>query len=1069
MLSKPRTAPLRTLLLRSVAFLAAAALSPLTAQNSLHISEFMATNETTLSDEDGEETDWIEIRNGSSQSRSLNGWYLTDDANDLEKWRFPAVTVPAGGFLLVFASGKDRHIAGAELHANFKLNKNGEYLALVQSNGTSVASEYAPVFPEQFEDIAYGLNSSGAKRFFDAPTPGSTNAGSGFEGVVSSVWFSHERGFYSSLTSVNISASPSDATIRYTLDGSAPTQFYGSIYTGPLALTQTTVLRVLAYRPGYISSDVETHTYLSLQSTLEQPESVPGYPQHNYDIGSGNATVQHDYEMDPAIVASQGDDLLEGLTAIPTVSIAAAPWHIFGNSGFYDGTDVERPVSIEVIYPNEPHRNHQANAGIESHSHKRLKRSLRLNFRNEYGDAKFHTDLLTEAPLNGEGATDTVDRLILRGGNNRSWARNWNPGKTTYAIDQFFRDSQIAMTGIGAHGTFAHLYINGLYWGLYNVTERPDKWFTSTYMGGDEDDWFAMNHGGDLSGNDDRYDYLTNSLVNKDMSDPSKYAELQQYLNVENFIDYVSLAFWMGLGDWPTNNFYGGNRNGSSALGATPHQYFAWDGEWCFDAPFGFSNAGQRAHVHPDFRSNKNGGPTLAALWHAARDNDEFMLRFADRVHRNVHNDGPLSDASAIQRWDTLNNVIEDAILAESARWGDALASVGHPKRTRSQHWQPQVAKIRGLMAGNADVLIDALRDEGFYPSIDAPVFAQHGGSVPSGYALTMTTPDGGTIYFTADGSDPRLAGGGVAPSAQSYGGPVPLGSGGTIHARVRKNGTWSAMTSADFFSGYPLRISEFLASNQTGLTDESGDYDDWVEIYNAGAATVHLEGLYLTDQLQQPLKWALPSGVYLGPDERLVIWADASPQEGPLHANFKLAAGGEELGLFFADGGQPTLIHGFAFGPQGANISSGTLPAEVPLLVSFFAPSPGASNVPLAGQSAPFDAPNPNQNAVALKALNAPVAGQTLIFEVTAAPSTGGLLALGQVPVVFPTTPADTLLVLPDSAELWPIFLTNSAGKALVTIDVPQLPALVGHAVYFQAAVEPFTFSNGVVATFGG
>src|SRR6185436_2198371 len=122
----------------------------------VEITEFMASNSRILRDQDGDYPDWIEIHNTGVNTVNLNGWSLTDDANDLTKWHFPATNLLANGYLVVFASGKDRAVAGAELHTSFNLAAGGEYLALVKPNG-SIASEFGEEFPEQFEDISYGI------------------------------------------------------------------------------------------------------------------------------------------------------------------------------------------------------------------------------------------------------------------------------------------------------------------------------------------------------------------------------------------------------------------------------------------------------------------------------------------------------------------------------------------------------------------------------------------------------------------------------------------------------------------------------------------------------------------------------------------------------------------------------------------------------------------------------------------------------------------------------------------------------------------------------------------------
>ncbi len=121
------------------------------------INEFMAINNSVLRDEDLDFSDWIELKNLSSGTVDLAGWRLTDKADNLNRWQFPAATIPPGGFLVVFASDKNRAVAGSELHTNFKLSGDGEYLGLIRPDGVTVESEYAPVFPPQIADISYGL------------------------------------------------------------------------------------------------------------------------------------------------------------------------------------------------------------------------------------------------------------------------------------------------------------------------------------------------------------------------------------------------------------------------------------------------------------------------------------------------------------------------------------------------------------------------------------------------------------------------------------------------------------------------------------------------------------------------------------------------------------------------------------------------------------------------------------------------------------------------------------------------------------------------------------------------
>jgi CotH kinase protein/Lamin Tail Domain len=121
------------------------------------ITEFMAANNVTLNDENGENSDWIEIQNQGASSASLAGWFLTDTTNNLVKWSFPATNLPPSGFIVVFASENNRRTPGAPLHTNFRLSAGGEYLALVAPDGTNIVSQFAPVFPRQVADVSYGV------------------------------------------------------------------------------------------------------------------------------------------------------------------------------------------------------------------------------------------------------------------------------------------------------------------------------------------------------------------------------------------------------------------------------------------------------------------------------------------------------------------------------------------------------------------------------------------------------------------------------------------------------------------------------------------------------------------------------------------------------------------------------------------------------------------------------------------------------------------------------------------------------------------------------------------------
>ena len=247
-------------------FLRSLRLEPLESRRflSLSLSEFMADNTDTLADAQGEYHDWIEIHNGWSVNIKLGGWYLTDDPADLTKWQFPDITLGGGRSLVVYASGEDALIAG-QYHTNFKLDADGEYLALVNPGG-GVHQEYAPAYPVQYEDISYGITEAGP-RYFAAPTPGRDN-GLGLEDPYNLVYASHPGGTFVETLSLEFYAPNAEAVIHYTLDGSEPTES-SPTFDAPILLTETTFVQACAVLPGEEPGPVLAHTYIALDSSLE--------------------------------------------------------------------------------------------------------------------------------------------------------------------------------------------------------------------------------------------------------------------------------------------------------------------------------------------------------------------------------------------------------------------------------------------------------------------------------------------------------------------------------------------------------------------------------------------------------------------------------------------------------------------------------------------------------------------------------------------------------------------------------------------------------------------------------
>ncbi|MGQ9588672.1 MAG: chitobiase/beta-hexosaminidase C-terminal domain-containing protein [Planctomycetota bacterium] len=642
------------------------------------------------------------------------------------------------------------------------------------------------------------LSSLETRRYFREPTPGAPNAG-GFVGFVADTKFSVRRGFYDEPFLVEISTETPGATIRWTTDGSWPTASHGQVYSGPILVETTTTLRAAAFKEGYEPTNVDTQTYIFLADVLRQGANPPGYPT----VWQGYPA---DYAMDPEIATDVSSlhyapTLAEDLKSIPTLSLAIDRDDWMGPArGIYThslsrGAEWERPASIELLYPDGSEDGFHANCGVRMQGGSSArpgegKHSFRLVFKERYGDGKLRRRLFRDSPA-GE-----FDTIVLRCFSTDSWHfkdggsryRRWD---SQFIRDVWMRDSQLAMGHVSSHGTYVHLYVNGMYWGIYNPSERPDEDFMVSYFGGREEDWDIVKDFNELfRGTRDSWSQLM-SLANAGLGTLEAYQRVQGndpdgtrnpsypvLLDVDNLIDYMILHVFACAEDWPHHNWYAA-RNRTGECGGW--RFFVWDQEIVLDFVFR-----DRTDV-----SNDN---SPAKVYSSLRANPEFRLRFADRLRKHLFDGGALAVEECRKRWLRRADEIDRAVVAESARWGDYRMDVPDPSNspaelyTREGHWLPEKAKVLGeYLPESHRLALERFRADGLYPPVEAPKFRQHGGVVPEGFELEVTAP-AGTIYYTLDGSDPRLLGGQVSPRARAVGesaGGVLVASGAACRALV--------------------------------------------------------------------------------------------------------------------------------------------------------------------------------------------------------------------------------------------------------------------------------------------
>ncbi len=242
------------------------------------INEFMASNGTTLADKEGNFPDWIELYNPDAVAVNLSGWYLTDDAADKKKWQFPAVSLPAGGYLVVFASVEDRRNPAEQLHTNFAIDIEGEYLALIKPDGVAIATEFAPKFPEQQRDVSFGYapgTPPGNAVYLSTPTPGAPNTPASPTGIAETVAFSVAAGPFQAPFSLSLSGVGIGQQVRYVVAPAAsgattpePTAT-SPLYTAPIAISSSSVVRAALFSTdGKVRGATRTVYYSKISPAL---------------------------------------------------------------------------------------------------------------------------------------------------------------------------------------------------------------------------------------------------------------------------------------------------------------------------------------------------------------------------------------------------------------------------------------------------------------------------------------------------------------------------------------------------------------------------------------------------------------------------------------------------------------------------------------------------------------------------------------------------------------------------------------------------------------------------------
>ncbi len=799
----------------------------------LLISEFLASNDHSLRDQDGDASDWIEIANSSEETVNLSGWTLTDSQAAPKRWTFPAVSILPRGFLVVFASGKDRADAIHELHANFRLDRSGGYLALLRPNGV-VASEFAPAYPPQFPDVSYGHLATDplATGYFVTPTPGAANSEGG-PGFAPGVRFSRIGGTYQSAFSLSLSTPDPMAVIRYTLDGSVPTD-RSPIYTQPLTINASTAVRARSFVDGLLPGPLGAEYYVRLAPSAAGASST--LPLVVVDsFGGGFVPPDGEYPAFLSVYEPRGGS--GSLTNAPDLR-ARCRLNIRGSSTLFQEKRNyslelrdERDADVALSPLGMPADSDWVLYAPNNFEPILIHNPFIFRLSNEIGRyasrARFVELYITTEGGNLSSASYAgiyvLMEKIKRGSDRVDVARleetQVDPPEVTGGYLLKIDRLDPGDSGLDAGGQSI-----GFIYPKEEEMDLPQRAPQRTYI---------RNY----------IDAFRDALYSANWQDP--VLGWRPYVDVDSWIDHHILNVMA----------FNVDALRLSAFFYKPRELPLHFGPlWDFDRALNSTDGRDSNPRVWRSRTSDLGTDFFNYPWWGRLFRDpDFWQRWIDR-YEELRRDS-FSTNHLFALIDALTDEVRPAQPREVARWSGFTSPRGS--------YQNEINSLKTWLTRRLEFM-----DTNF---LAAPVLTPSPGPAPTDGSVQITAPAGATVYYTLDGTDPRAAGGDIAPGARVYSGPIAVGTGARIRARARddahKNLTgannppisspWSGLAEGLYTSDEPttagdLQITEIqyrpappdateLAGNPV-LT--RADFE-FLELRNAGPRRIDLRNLH--------------------------------------------------------------------------------------------------------------------------------------------------------------------------------------------------------------------------------
>ena len=856
------------------------------------ISEFMADNEHGIRDDDNRRSDWIELYNFGTEAVNLDGWFLTDDPADLTQWPFPPFSLKANSYLLVWASGEDRTQAPAPLHTNFSLDKDGGFLALVDLD-TNIVSTFAPAYPPQPPDVSYGRDAADPSitGYFANPTPGVANATTG-PGFAPEPVFSVGDGVFTNST-VTVALSAPSGEIRFTQDGSVPAAS-STLYTSPLTVTASRTIKARVFQDGLLPGTVVARTYLLVDN------SVAGFKSKLpllFISTSGRGIVDH---PPPGTTRTFGS-----LLAVDTFRGLSSP---LGTPDYLGQCGISIRGQSSAGFPKRPYRlelqdayRRPHNAGLFG-----LPADDDWILYNPYTDKPFLQNFLAYELFEEMGHYSVRRRFV-------ELFVQTTTGRISYPRDYagiylLLEKIQVDKDRVDLEEMTPYAIlepeIQGGYMFKKDKDSAGDRNFSTQGGAGFSPQALKVHAPGPREITTPQLNWLVNylrqferALYASNWKSAVGTNHYSWYLDVGSFVDnHWIVEYTKQIDGYRLSNYLQKDRYGKLKM------------EPIWDWNLSFGNAdyldGWRTNGWYYTLIGENEHIWLRRLIcgttspFGTTGDPDFNQRIADRwseLRTNV-----FATDRVLARVDELAAVLSEAASRDFQKW----------PRLGTYVWpNPSFYVTPTTYAG----VVTAMKHwiQGRYAWIDSqfiipPRLSSPGGRVPSGFQLTLEGT--GSLYYTLDGSDPRLPGGGLSSKAVAYTGPVQLSTNARLVARSRGGTKWSGPSAGTFIvAPASLIVSEIMyhpAPPPEGSSFADEDFE-FLELKNAGNAPLDLLGFRLVGDVD----FVLP-GQVLPADARILVVKNRAAFESRYGAGLPVV--GEYVGQLSNSGGRLTVLGPF-------------------------------------------------------------------------------------------------------------------------------------------------------------